>query len=115
MALLKESQLRHNFGIEESKLKAIKCFLQGSVYCWIKNRSDEIFAARDLMGGEHFDWAGTPLMCLYEKHIPHKDNQSAIKEAGKDLGWILKSVLHEDKYTFETHDKGLTKGYKWIK
>jgi hypothetical protein len=115
MSLIRKSKLRSNFGINETELNYIKSFLQGAVYCWIKNRKDEVFAARDLMGGENFEWYGTPLYCIYTKHINKgKDNESAIDEAGKDLGWILKSVLDEDKRSFETYDKGKTNGYKWI-
>lgn len=66
------------------------------------------------MGGENFNWEGTPLYALYQKHIAlNKDNDTAIAEAGKDLGWILKSVLHEDKRTFQTLDAGMANGYKW--
>jgi len=68
MALVKDSKLRKDFGISSEDLKAIKNFLQGAVYCWVKNRKDEFFAARDLMGGDNFNWHGTPLYCLYEKH-----------------------------------------------
>ncbi len=115
MTLITQSKLRINFGISDAQLALIKAYLQGSVYSWIKNRVGEIFAARDLVGGANFDWDGTPLYCLYQKHIDSgKHNKEAIDEAGKDLGWILKTVLNEDKRTFETHEKGLTKGYRWI-
>jgi len=115
MSLINKSKLRYEFGISNEDLHSIKCFIQGTVYCWIKNRKNEVFAARDLMGGENFEWYDTPLYCLYEKHINNgKNSKAAIDEAGKDLGWILKSVLHEDKRSFETYVKGLTKGYKWI-
>jgi hypothetical protein len=109
-----DTKLRHKFGISDDQLHSIKCYLQGAVYCWVKNRKDEIFAARDLVGGENWDWKGTPLYCLYEKHYhAGKNDAAAIDEAGKDLGWILKSVLSEDKRRFETHEKGLTKDYRW--
>ncbi len=115
MALLKGSKLRQDFGIPSDQLKAIKNFLQGAVYCWIKNKNEEFFAARDLMGGANFDWYGTPLYWLYDKHIKKgKTEKAAIDEAGKDLGWILKSVLDEDKRTFESRDEGRANGYKWV-
>ncbi len=115
MALLEKSKLRHSFGIREENLIAIKSFLQGSVYCWVKNRKGKLFAARDLVGGDNFDWSGTPLKILYDKHIAKgKNNKDAIDEAGRDLGWILKLVLHEDKRTFSSSDAGMAKGYKWI-
>lgn len=114
MALVTPSQLRKSFGIPEDDLMKIKAFLQGSVYCWIKNKKGEIFAGRDLMGGENFYWEGTPLMALFEKHKKlGKNNNDAVAEAGKDMGWILKLVLHEDKRTFESCDAGMAKGYKW--
>ena len=39
-------------GFTEKELGLMRAFLQGAVYCWCKNRTDEWFAARDLLGGE---------------------------------------------------------------
>ena len=109
------TKLRKNFDVCENKMKLIEAFLQGAVYCWIKNKKDEVFAVSDLMGGENFYWNETPLICLYEhEKSKGKDNESAIKEAGIILGWILKNVLQKDKRTFETYNKGMAKGYKWV-
>ncbi|MBF0231257.1 MAG: hypothetical protein HQK63_16965 [Desulfamplus sp.] len=109
------SQMRTSFGISDENLEKIKCFLQGAVYCWAKNRKDEGFAARDLVGGENCEWDGTPLWPLYQKHInAGKSRDEAVSEAGKDLGWILKVVLHEDKRIFEPYDAGMAKGYRWM-
>ena len=116
MALLKKSKIRNKFGISDDELKAIRNFIQGAIYCWVKNQKDKFFAVRDLMGGDNYEWEGTPLYCLYKKHINKgKSQEKAIKEAGKDLGWILKSVLNDDKRIFDSCDLGKTKGYKWIK
>lgn len=115
MTLKTNTKLRYEFGISNEQLKLAKPYIQGAVYCWIKNRESEVFALRDLFGGENFDWNGTPLYCFYEKHISKgKNNKEAIDEAGKDCGWLLKFVLNEDKRTFDTLEKGLSKGYKWI-
>lgn len=114
MTLLSPSRIRTSFDIADDDLNRIKCFLQGSVYCWVKNRKDEGFAARDLVGGENDDWNGTPLLPLYQKHIEAgKSHDDAVIEAGKDLGWILKLVLDEDKRNFESYDAGMAKGYRW--
>lgn len=84
--------------------------------CWVKNRSNEAFAARDLVGGENYDWNGTPLIVLYEKHIYQgKDHAETVKEEGNDVGWILKLLLHKDKRVFEHCDGGMAQGYRWIK
>jgi hypothetical protein len=103
-------------GIHKHDMELIKAFLQGAVYCWIKNKKEKkVFALRDLVGGENSNWANTPLWLLYEKHSMDKDNETANKVAGQDAGKILKLVLHKDKRKFEVSDAGRTKGYKWIK
>ena len=113
--LREKSKLRYEFHINDEELTSIKSFIQGAVYCWIKNRKDEIFAARDLFGGDNYDWNGTPLIALYNKHINQGKNiDSAVDEAGKDVGWILKLVLYEDQRLFDTCDAGMAKGYKWL-
>ena len=68
MSLKIESELRNVTGISEEEKRRIKDFLQGGVYCWCKNRKDEWFSLRDLMGGDNFYWQGTPLLPLYLKH-----------------------------------------------
>jgi len=115
MSLVPPSQLRNVRGISEDQTLQIKAFLQGAVYSWVKNRKGEQFAARDLVGGDNFEWAGTPLIVLYEKHVAlDKDQDSAIEAAAKDLGWLLKSVLSDDKRHFEAGRSGLTNGYRWV-
>lgn len=115
MPLLPSSQLRKVRGISEEQSSLIKSFLQGAVYSWVKNRKGEKFAVRDLVGGDNFEWEGTPLIVLYKKHENlGKDSASAINDAAKDLGWLLKSVLDEDKRHFTVGRSGLTAGYKWI-
>ena len=113
MALTKPSQLRDVHGISERQKDLIKAFLQGAVYCWVKNRTGEEFAARDLVGGENFEWRDTPRYVLFEKHN-HKDHESALKSAAKDLGWLLKAVLSNDKRTFEARKARLVSYYRWI-
>jgi hypothetical protein len=109
------SDLRDVYGITDEQKSHIKAFMQGAVYCWVKNRQGEPFAVRDLMGGENFEWQGTPLYALYEKHIDGgKDNDSAIESAAKDLGWLTKTVLSDDKRTFEAGKAGLVSSYRWI-
>lgn len=111
-----DSKLRKNYRVTPEELSSAKSFIQGAVYSWLKSRPNEGFAVRDLVGGVNFDWKGTPLYCFFEKH--HKKGKSgsdAITDAGKDVGWLLKSVLHEDKREFEKYDKGLTNGYRWKK
>lgn len=115
MPLQPESELRNVTGITDEQALLIRVFLQGAVYSWVKNRKDEQFAARDLVGGDNFEWSGTPLIVLFEKHVAlDKDDDSAIAAAAKDLGWLLKRVLHEDKRHFVAGRSGLTAGYTWV-
>jgi hypothetical protein len=57
---------------------------------------------RDLMGSDNYFWARTPLIILYEKHRNKgNDEASQVVDAGKDSGWLLKRVIHDDPRTFE--------------
>ena len=115
MSLIPDSEVREVTGITIDQNRLIKAFLQGAVYAWVKNKKDIQFAARDLVGGENYEWEGTPLNELYLKHRNSgKDNQEAIEAAGKDVGWLLKAVLFEDKRHFEVGRSGLTAGYRWV-
>ena len=89
MAFTPYSLVRDVHGINEEQKTRIRDVLQGAVYCWCKNRPDEWFSMRDLMGGENYYWEGTPLIALYEKHHEEDD---AVERAGKDSGWLLKRV-----------------------
>lgn len=109
------SEIRDVHGITTAEKQRIYDFLQGAIYCWCKNRSDESFSIKDLLGGENFDWKGTPLIVLYEKHIRNgKKYDEAVAAAGKDAGWIAKKVLSDDSRTFET-TSGYVRSYKWKK
>lgn len=101
-------------GFKENEIKEMCSFLQGAVYCWCKNRRNEWFAARDLIGGDNYYWEGTPLMRLYKHYLnDEQDNgEYAIEEAGKAAGRLLKKVLFEDKRVFETKE-GYTRMYRW--
>ena len=113
--LIPESALRDVTGFSDNEKELMKSYLQGLVYSWAKNRKDENFAARDLVGGENFEWQGTPLYPLYEKHINWgKTSEEAIKAAAKDLGWLLKTVLAEDKRHFNANSSGYTAEYCWV-
>ena len=113
--LTKPSRLRDVRGISDTDKALIKAFMQGAVYSWVKNRKGEQLAVRDLVGGENFEWMGTPLYVLYEKHInAGKSIKPAIKAAAIDLGWLVKTVLSQDKRTFEAGKGGLVSTYRWV-
>ncbi len=115
MALIEKSKIQNVTGIDERQRNTIFCFLQGAVYCWCKNRPNEWFAMRDLMGGDNYYWEGTPLLSLYQKHydILGKASEDAVTAAAKDSGWLLKRVIEDDKRIFHTKKEGLVRMYKW--
>ncbi len=113
--IINDSKSKNVTGITPEETNQIYNFLQGSVYCWCKNRPHEWFATRDLLGGANFDWNGTPLYVLYNKHINNgKPNEEAIEQAGKEVGWLLKTVLMNDLRQFESQP-GHVKTYRWIR
>lgn len=93
----------------------IICFMQGAIYSWVKNRKGEWFAVRDLVGGDNYYWEGTPLEKLWLKQtkLLGKTGNKAIKGAAKDLGWLTKQLIHDNKRTFETKKSGLVRVYRW--
>ena len=114
MVLNPKSEVREVQGVASDQMMLIRAFIQGAVYSWVKNRKGEWFAVRDLAGGENFDWNGTPLQTLFDKHVKGgKPPTDAIEAAGRDIGWITKSVLSEDKRTFEADNSGYVSQYRW--
>lgn len=120
MTLIPASDTREVSGISDSDKARIKAYVQGAVYCLIMNLKDEVgrskyFGARDFAGGENQEWFGTPLYALYEKHLNQgKSSREAYDGAGIDLGWILKSVLTDDKRTFEVGPPAGANTYRWV-
>ncbi len=104
--LADDSEIIYVNGITDEQKQINIDFLQGDVYSWCKNRKDEWFAARDLLGGDNYYWQGTPMIALYEK-------SEDVEQAGKDAGWLLKRVLNDDKRTFEVSTDGRVKIYRW--
>ena len=113
-----KSDLRKVSGLTDTETQRIKDYMLGSIYCWIKNQKDGDsslwFAVRDLVGGENTKWDGTPLDVIYKKHLHEKTSDEAFEQAAKDIGWIMKSVIFEDKRLFETKKEGMVRKYRWI-
>lgn len=112
MSLTPTSEVRSVSGIAEERQQRILDFLQGAVYCWCKNRPQEWFALRDLVGSENHFWQGTPLMDLYQKH--ETTSQDPVADAAKDGGWLLKSVIDADARQFETKVANLVRHYRRV-
>ena len=115
MTLRPESELREPSGIENAARELIRAFMQGAVYCWVKNRPEKAFAVRDLVGGLNTNWSGTPLQVLYDRHIDaDRTSEDAFDAAAKDLGWIVKTLLSEDRRIFQVDNSGFVNTYLMI-
>jgi hypothetical protein len=114
MLLPPDSQLRNVTGLSPEQEREIKAFMQGAVYCWIQLRGNDEFAVRDLMGGVNSNWERTPLQVLYSRQIDRGTQPDSARErAATDLGWIVKSLLAEDKREFTMRDSGWGNTYGW--
>ena len=101
-------------GVGDEAIRDIMNFLQGSVYCWCKNRKGEPFAARDLLGGDNYYWEDTPMeaLFLYYRNGDDANNEYAKEEAGKAAGRLLYQLLYDDKREFQTWVE-YTRMYLW--
>ena len=71
----------------------MRAFLQGAVYCWCKNRKDDWFAARDLLGGNNYYWQGTPLIPLYDYYLNgNEENHLVLIEADTKYQALLTAL-----------------------
>ncbi len=115
MTLKNPSVVRNVTGITDEEKQRIYDYLHGMVYSWCASNRDGWFSARDMLGNVNFNWSGTPLQVLYDKHINEgKNPKKAIKAAGKDAGWLLKHLIANDQRQFETRLYGFIRQYRWI-
>lgn len=114
MPILPLSQIHSVYEVDEH-LPTMRAFLLGAVRSWTKNRPGEVFALRDLVGGDNWEWIGTPLQALFEKHRDKgKSDGQAMSDAAKDAGWLLKDILNRDNRSYQVSDAGLTNGYRLL-
>ena len=84
--LIQDGKIRKIHAISEAKAQEIKNFFQGAIRCHDKVAVGEWFSLRDLMGGENFDWNGTPLQELFEVYRGRSD---ALKMTAKSAVYHL--------------------------
>lgn len=113
--LINDSYLREVSTLGNDDLKLVRAFMQGAIYSWLKNRKGEPFAVRDLVGGDNADWNGTCLQALFDEHsLRGKSADEAFSAAAQDLGWIVKTLLHDDKRSFAVDQTELINYYRWV-
>lgn len=103
-------------GFTEQELQRIMDYLLGAVQVWCRDRHEEWFSARHLLGGANHNWRGIPLQRLYDYYMEQsdEDEEYAVRQAGRSAGHLLKRVLIEDpKRMYETR-QGYTREYSWV-
>jgi hypothetical protein len=114
MAFGQPVEVKYVFGVNEAQLQLIHAFLQGAVYSWIKNRGGDWFTAQGILGQPDFR-KGTPLHVLFEKHtFLGKTSGAALRGAGIDLEWLLRSTLNRDPLPFELDGTQERVLYRWV-
>lgn len=104
MSLINGSQriykITAKLSIEE--ITNIEYYVKGAVYSYCNNKlsdatNSDWFATYNLFGEKNYYWQD-PIYKIYDWHIKQGcTNKQAFDKAGKDIGWILKSVLKQDK------------------
>lgn len=96
----------------DNKIEKAKEYIKKSVddYCAINPQTP--FSVRTLFGGANRDWRGTDLQPIFYYYDNLKlDYETASNRAAIDVGWLLKTVLYEDKDHTYKEIKGYTKSY----
>ena len=102
--LISKGKIRKIHSISESQAQEIKNYLQGAIRCHDKVAACKWFSLRDLMGGENFDWNGTPMQDLFKAY------------RGQSAGWLLKAAIEEDPCRrYETKKEAFTRMYRWVR
>lgn len=114
--LIGDSVYRNVLILDEKDLKPMRDYLLGAVKAWCKDRKEQWFAARDILGGANYYWQGTPLYKLFEYYRDHsnQDVENAVTQAGRSAGHLLKRVLIEDKKRNNETRVEYTRQYRWV-
>lgn len=96
-------------------IEIVRAYIQGAVHSHCKNNPEKGLSVRILFGGDNKNWKNTPLQYIYEYYKYIRKSKKPSEQAAKDVGWILKSVLINDKRNFEYIGKDTGNIYKLIK
>ena len=105
--LIGETEIRDVHGIPEEQKQRIIDFLQGAVYCWCKNRKDEWFTTRDLLGGDNYFWQGTPLFFCIKKQRMQNNQARMLDGCLKRLSIMINAVFKLRKRAWSDNIVGM--------
>ena len=98
--------------LTEEQIKEIKVYLTSNLNTYLNAVGHkEWLSLSSLVGGENENWPD-PIIYVYNAYLAHDPN-NAVKNAARDMGWILKSIINDDERIFET--KKEYKGRKYVR
>jgi hypothetical protein len=115
MAFVNKEVRRNICVITEDEKTAIKDWMRTKVDLWIEKHGNDEFIVRNLLmlTKVDLDWIGTPLRVLTDYYLRFYTVTAARKEAGRALGWLVKSMLNEDVCIFDTSHERRVRSY-WL-
>ncbi|MBR0541481.1 MAG: hypothetical protein IJK26_04660 [Clostridia bacterium] len=78
------------------------------------NKVGTLISVRILFGDKNKDWNGTDLQIIYDYHKNANRVKNPKNQAAKDVGWLFKQVLMDDKRTFEFYKKDSGNVYRLV-
>lgn len=112
---MKSSVRQMRIEMENRDIKFAKEYVKGAVHSFCKNNSKEPFSVRILFGGANKDWHGTALQCIYEYYRDTVKDPKPANRAAIYVGYLLKSVLNDDRREFECVGKDTGNKYRLVK
>lgn len=109
--------IRKVSGLSPEQERRVRDFLQGAVHCWCRSKKNQWFSCRDLIGQDNGedkrDWQETAMQELSSNN-QRKQSADPYKQAAVDAGWLLKSVLRDERRGFDQGEtKNGVKRYRW--
>lgn len=81
-------------------------FIRTAVDFQCKSYPEQWFSVRILFGGATFQWPGTPLECIYDRHIRNgRKPAKASIVAARDIGKMMTKFLSQHPQNFNIEGK----------
>ena len=104
--------------ITDAEIQSAISHIEKSVDAYCKRNNNKVgtlISVRILFGDKNRDWNGTALQNIYDYHKNANRVKNPKNQAAKDVGWLFKKVLMDDKRVFEYHSKDSSKVYRLVK
>lgn len=93
-------------GITRTNTVIAEDFIRAAIDLQCKSYPGQWFSVRTLFGGANFQWSGTPLQCIYDRHIKNgRKPAKASVLAARDIGKMMTKVLSRHPRNFDIRGK----------